>query len=111
MSPCLHALFSLDPRGGYFLQDDMVRTVTHLCQERDAASKLHALSVGLKKSESETIENIAYAYRVMCSHVREKFDAISKQSRANRATGGPLDVVFQALTSSATGTRRASSAS
>eukprot|EP00959_Pyramimonas_sp_CCMP1952_P261781 5473945-Pyramimonas_sp.AAC.1 len=80
MVPTLTELLRLDPRGGYFLQADVRRAMQQICLEKEFKLALNTLATNLKLTEYNTAERVAYAYRVMCSHVREKFDGRLKQN-------------------------------
>eukprot|EP00959_Pyramimonas_sp_CCMP1952_P280768 5868765-Pyramimonas_sp.AAC.1 len=72
-SKTLHALMVLDPRGGYFAQDDVRRAVVMNCSDPKVERGMQKLARDIVKPYDVAIGLTAYAYRVMLSHVREKF--------------------------------------
>eukprot|EP00959_Pyramimonas_sp_CCMP1952_P183217 3830530-Pyramimonas_sp.AAC.1 len=63
MVPTLVELFTLDPRGAYFLQSDVRRAISVACSEKEFKSSLHKLSMTMKLTEYATLERVAYSIR------------------------------------------------
>eukprot|EP00959_Pyramimonas_sp_CCMP1952_P234066 4891188-Pyramimonas_sp.AAC.1 len=85
----LEDLIKLDPRGGHFLQKDVHEAIKRLSVE-DSSKGLFDSYTQVKGHEDNehTISLIAYTYRVVLSHVREKYDAFTKIDQ-NAATTHP----------------------
>eukprot|EP00959_Pyramimonas_sp_CCMP1952_P225216 4709703-Pyramimonas_sp.AAC.1 len=73
-SDSLKQLAALDARGGFFSQDDMKRAVMKACTEQKHEQSSMKLARDIVKPHGETLALVAYSYRVMMSHVREKYE-------------------------------------
>ena len=75
----LTALMKLDPRGGHFLQPDMEEAIKRLSVRPTSVDLFKSLSdASSDESIRDTVTRIAYSYRVMLSHVREKYKGYNK---------------------------------
>jgi hypothetical protein len=67
----LMGLFTLDPRGGHFLQGDVEQSVEKAVTDASLMDGFGRLAAAAGRSIDEMRNMIAYKIRVMCSHARE----------------------------------------
>ena len=90
----LVALMVLDPRGGYFFQEDLAQGLKLVMDENQVfAEKVQNMAISLRTNPMGILERLAYMIRVMCAHVRIKF----RQHLVNKKETSPLQPIFEVI--------------
>eukprot|EP00959_Pyramimonas_sp_CCMP1952_P236742 4947675-Pyramimonas_sp.AAC.1 len=81
----LHCMIKLDPRGGHFLQKDFEIAVKRLAVVPENIEMFRGyMQMKNYESTDHTVTNITYQYRVMLSHIREKYDGWCKLEESKK---------------------------
>ena len=77
----LQDLVRIDPRGGFFCQDDMERALEALLLEKGRAGEFLEKTATQNRPADDVRNHVAYKLRVMLAHVRIKYDTSSATSK------------------------------
>ena len=100
-APLLAGPLELDPRGGYYLQGDIVSFLRLKFNKKEISPIAEKASMTLLISSEELLKTQAYLYRVMLSHLREKatqYDKLDAADAIARTHPQELKTLYAAIT-------------
>ena len=104
----LIALMKLDPRGGYFFQEDVSKAIDMILA--DEAEQIRAIATHKQTNPEAVKAKVAYYIRVMCSHVRIRLSTTMKNC-SKISEHDDLKDIYDSMGSFVTSTSRAGKSS